>query len=397
MEEQTSASLASVLKDEDSISYTFKKVSSIARMMIPFCDLKREYGEVKEQIIQTIERVLQGGYFILGEESKKFEDEFSQYIGTKYGIGVNSGSDALFLAVKSLGIKDGDEIITVSHTFISTVDSIVRNRATPVFVDIDPDTYTMDVTQIKNSISNRTKAILPVHLYGHPADMKPIMELAEKYDLKVIEDACQAHGAEYNGRKVGGIGDIGCFSFYPVKNLGGYGDGGLIVTDNAELAENLRMLRNYGQPKKYYHDFIGVNSRLDEIQAAVLRVKLKYLDEWNKKRRTAAKKYDELLDNLDVVIPVEKVYAKHVYHLYVLRCNYRDNLIQSMKKNDVQTLIHYPVPVHMQKPYLNLGYQNKLPVTERISEEIISLPMHPFIYDEEIEKIVEYIKILGEK
>jgi dTDP-4-amino-4,6-dideoxygalactose transaminase len=365
--------------------------------MIPFCDLKREYGEVREQIIQAIERVLQSGYFILGEESNKFEREFSHYSGTKYGIGVNSGSDALFLAVKSLGIKDGDEIITVSHTFISTVDSIVRNGATPVFVDIDPETYTIDVTQIEDSISNRTKAILPVHLYGHPADMKPIVEIAEKYDLKVIEDACQAHGAEYNGRKVGGIGDLGCFSFYPVKNLGGYGDGGMIVTDNAKLAENLRMLRNYGQPKKYYHDFVGVNSRLDEMQAAVLRVKLKYLDEWNEKRRKAAKKYDELLDNVDMVIPVEKGYAKHVYHLYVVRSNHRDSLIQSMKENGVQTLIHYPVPVHMQKPYLNLGYQNKLPVTERIFKEIISLPMHPFISDDEIEKIVECIEILDEK
>jgi dTDP-4-amino-4,6-dideoxygalactose transaminase len=362
--------------------------------MIPFIDLKSEYAEINEEIAQAVQRVIKSGWFILGEEIKKFEEEFSKYIGTKYGIGVNSGSDALFLALKALGIGKGDEVITVSHTFISTVDAIVRNGAKPVFVDIDPDTYCIDATKIEEKITERTRAILPVHLYGHPADMAPIMNIAEKYNLFVIEDACQAHGAEYKGRKVGGLGDLGCFSFYPVKNLGAYGDGGIVVTNNEELAEKLGLLRNYGQPQKYHHDFVGVNSRLDEIQATILQVKLKHLDAWNERRRRVAKLYNELLGDSEIVTPIEKGYAKHIYHLYVIRHKDRNKLQQHLSKKEIQTMIHYPIPVHMQKAYLNLnlGFNVHLPVTEKICNEILSLPMHPGLNDDEVSSIAEVIK-----
>lgn len=355
--------------------------------MIPIVDLKREYKQIKTEINEAIQRVLDKQWFILGEEAEKFEEEFSKYVGTKYSIGVNSGSDALYLAIKALGISSGDEVITVSHTFVSTVDAIVRNSAKPVFVDIDPETYTMDVNQIEDKITERTRAIIPVHLYGHPADMDAITAIAKKYKLFVIEDACQAHGAEYKGKKVGGIGDIGCFSFYPSKNLGAYGNGGIIVTNNEELAKKLSMLRNYGQSQKYYYDFMGINSRLDEIQAAVLRVKLKYLDEWNEKRRNIAKLYNELLKNSNIILPIEKDYAKHVYHLYVIRSKNRNELQQYLSQNGIQTQIHYPLPVHKQKSYLDLGFRAHLPVTEKICNEILSLPMHPWLTEEEVEKI----------
>ncbi|MGD0995608.1 MAG: DegT/DnrJ/EryC1/StrS family aminotransferase [Candidatus Bathyarchaeia archaeon] len=357
--------------------------------MIPFVDLKSEYSEVGEEVSQCIQRVLKSGLFILGDELEKFEIEFSKYIGTKYGIGVNSGSDALLIALNALGVGKGDEVITVAHTFISTVDAITRNGAKPVFVDIDPETYTIDVTQVKSKISSKTKAILPVHLYGHPADMKPLMDIAAEYGLFVIEDACQAHGSEYQKTKLGAIGHVGCFSFYPTKNLGAYGDAGIITTNNQELAYKIKKTRNYGQSKKYYHDFMGVNSRLDEMQAAILRTKLRYLDNWNEKRRKLAKLYSELLKNTAVVTPIEKEYAKHVYHLYVVRHKERDKLQQYLLNHGVQTLIHYPIPVHLQEAY---KINDKLPVTERICSEILSLPMFPWLRESEVEYISENVK-----
>ncbi|AIY90176.1 hypothetical protein GACE_1132 [Geoglobus acetivorans] len=296
------------------------------------------------------------------------------------------------MAIKALGIGPGDEVITVSHTFISTVDAIVRNSARPVFVDIGPETYTIDVPQIEKAITDRTKAILPVHIYGHPANIDPIIEIAEEYGLYVIEDASQAHGAEYKGRKVGSIGHVACFSFYPTKNLGAYGDAGAIVTNDDELAEKLRMMRNYGSSKKYYHEFIGVNSRLDEIQAAILRVKLRHLDEWNERRRKIAEMYNELLENSDVITPVEKEWAKHVYHLYVIRHKDRDKLQQYLLENGIKTQIHYPVPVHLQKAYLDLGIRVKLPVTERISREVLSLPMFTHLTYYEIKNIAKVMR-----
>jgi len=362
--------------------------------MIPFIDLKREYFEIGEEVNQAIQRVLKNGYFILGEEVEIFEEEFSEYIGVKYGISVNSGSDALFLALKALGIGKGDEIITVSHTFISTIDAIVRNGAIPIFVDIDLETYCMDITKIEERITEKTKAILPVHLYGHPADMDTIMGIAKRHNLFVIEDACQAHGAEYKGKKVGGIGNVGCFSFYPTKNIGAYGDAGMIITNNEELANKLKMMRNYGSSKKYYHEFVGINSRLDEIQAAVLRVKLKYLDEWNEKRRRITKLYNKLLEDSGIVTPIEKKYARRVYYLYVARCKNRNKFQQYLLENGVQTMIHYPIPVHLQKAYCTLGYKKgDFMVTEKCANEVLSLPMWIELSYKDVEKICKLIKL----
>lgn len=360
--------------------------------MIDFAGLKQQYSEISEEIKEAVDRVLRRGWYLLGEELTSFEQEFSCYIGTRYGIGVNSGSDALLLALKARGIGRGDEVLTVSHTFISTVDSIVRNNAEPVFVDIDPDTFCMDPSKIEEKITERTKAILPVHLYGHPADMAPIMKIAKEHNLFVIEDACQAHGAEYEGRRVGGIGHVGCFSFYPVKNLGAYGDGGMVVTDDAELAEKLKMLRNYGQPRKHMHDFVGVNSRLDEIQAAVLRVKLKYLDDWNERRRKLARQYGEHLSSADIVTPAEKEYARHVYHLYVIKSKVRDALQQRLSQRKIHTQIHYPVPVHKQTAYRDLAVDVRLPVTERTCGQILSLPIHPWLSEVDVRTITAAVR-----
>jgi dTDP-4-amino-4,6-dideoxygalactose transaminase len=359
------------------------------KRMIPFNDFKRENTAIGERVSHAIHRVIESGLYVLGQENEQFEKEFANYVGAKFGVGVNSGSDALYLSCKAMGISGGDEVITVSHTMVSTVDAIARNGATPVFVDIDPETYLIDASKIETKISNKTRAIIPVHLYGHSADMKPIMEIAEKHNLFVIEDACQAHGAEYKRTKVGGIGHIGCFSFYPTKNLGAYGDAGIIITNNEDLANKLRKMRNYGQSKKYYYDFVGVNSRLDEIQAAILRVKLSYLDEWNEKRRKLAKLYNDLLDNTDLLTPVEQEYAKHVYHLYVVRHRLRNELQQYLLSRGIQTLIHYPVPVHLQQAYKT---QDKLCVTDEVCAEILSLPMYPWLRESEVEQISEDLK-----
>ncbi|MGQ4876432.1 MAG: DegT/DnrJ/EryC1/StrS family aminotransferase [Promethearchaeia archaeon] len=358
---------------------------------IPFVDLKREFLQIKSEIQTAIDKILERQWFILGEELERFEQNFAHYNRIKYAIGVNSGSDALFLAIKGCNINKGDEIITTSHTFISTVNSITENGAIPVFVDIDQESYTINPDLIKKKISEKTKAILPVHIYGHPVDMKPIIEIAEDYNLYVIEDACQAHGAEYFKKKVGTIGDIGCFSFYPSKNLGGYGDGGMIITNNNEIAEKIRLLRNYGQVSRYYHKIIGINSRLDEIQAAILNIKLKYLDDWNERRRKLAKLYNDLLDGTEIITPIEKKHYKHIYHLYVIRYREREKLKRYLEKNKVQTLIHYPIPVHLQEAYS--PYKNvNLPNTEKICKEILSLPMYPFLKEEEVYQITELIK-----
>lgn len=358
--------------------------------MISFVNLKEEYQSVSDELDPKIHSILENGFFVLGEEVEKFEQEFSSYMGTKYAVSVNSGSDAIFFAIRSLGIGSGDEVITVAHTFISTVDGIIRNGAKPVFVDIDPDTYCIDTSQIEEKITENTKAILPVHIYGHPADMESLHKVAEKYDLFLIEDACQAHAAEYNGKKVGNLGDIGCFSFYPTKNLGAYGDGGMIVTDDADLAVLLKQFRNYGQSEKYYHDFLGYNSRLDELQASVLRVKLKHLNNWNNKRRKIADIYKDHLEDLDLILPVEKEGSKHVYHLYVIRCENRDNIKEELLRKGIQTQIHYPLPIHKQKPYLDFNVE--LPVTEKVCSEILSLPMNPFLKEDEIIYICEMME-----
>ena len=360
--------------------------------MIPFINLKREPEELNEKIINAIKEVVEEKWFVLGEELIKFEDEFSNYIGSKYGIGFNSGSDAIYIALKTLGIGKNDEVITVSHTFISTVDAICRNNAKPVFVDIDPATFCINAQLIEDKITNKTKAIMPVHLYGHPAEMDLIMEIAEDYDLFVVEDACQAHGAEYKSKKVGGIGDIGCFSFYPTKNLGAYGDGGIALSNDEELTQKMKMLRNYGQREKYNHEFMGVNSRLDEIQAVILREKLKHIDKWNENRRKSAKIYEKVLSNLDLCLPIEMRNTKHVYHLYVIRCKERYKLQKLLLDNGIETQIHYPTPIHLQKPYLKAVRKSQLLETIRACDEILSLPMHPWLTEEEINFVGELIK-----
>ncbi len=365
--------------------------------MILFVDFKKAYEKIKEEILQTIEKVLERQWFIFGEELYQFEEEFSGYIGNKFGIGVNSGSDALLLAIMANNIGKNDEVITVSHTMTSTVDAIARCRAKPIFVDIKEDTYNIDPNQIEKKITKKTRAILLVHLYGNSVDMAPILEIANKYDLLIIEDACQAHGTEYKSTKVGSLGDIGCFSFYPSKNLGAYGDAGMLVTDNEDLAVKLRQFRNYGQNKKNYHDFIGINSRLDEIQAAILRIKLKYLDQWNDRRRRSAKLYNKFLENVDIITPVEEKFSKHTYHLYVIRSKKRGELMDILNRNGIQTHIHFPIPVHLSKAYSDYKYTYRLPITKKICDEILSLPMHPWITEEEILKITDIIKINAKK
>lgn len=358
----------------------------------PFVDLRREHAQIDQEIARAIDRVKTSGTFVLGKEVGGFEREFSRYVGAKYGVGVNSGSDALFLTLKALGIGANSEVITVSHTFVATVDAIARCGAKPVFVDVEPDTYCIDAAKIEEKITERTKAILPVHLYGHPANLDQILKIARQYGLSVVEDACQAHGAQYKEKKVGSFGNAGCFSFYPVKNLGAFGDGGMVTTNDSSLADRLKLLRNYGQSRKYYHDLVGTNSRLDELQAAILRVKLSRLDEWNEKRRRLAKLYKELLEHVEVVLPSERPYAKHVYHLFVIRLAGRDKCQRFLQKSGISTQIHYPIPVHKQKAYEAFKSAKNLSVTQTICNEILSLPLYPSLTDEEVTYVAGVIK-----
>ncbi|MFC1709536.1 DegT/DnrJ/EryC1/StrS family aminotransferase [Candidatus Omnitrophota bacterium] len=359
--------------------------------MIKAIDLNKEYHSIKEEINLAIQRVLDSGWYILGDEVEKFEEEFAQYIGAGYAVGVNSGTDALLISLMALDIKSGDEVLTVSHTTTPTVIPISILGATPVFIDIDPDTYTMDVSQVEKKISDRTKAIIPVHIYGNPVDMDPLIDIAKRHGIYIVEDACQAHGAEYKGRKVGTFGDMAAFSFYPTKNLGGYGDGGIVLTSNTDLYEKMLKLRQYGWKARYESQFIGINSRLDEMQAAILRTKLKYLDERNEKRIQLAHLYRELLQDSDAILPMVKKHSKHVFHLYVIRHKNRDKLKEYLLENGVQTKIHYPVPVHQQKAFLDLRINVSLPITEQINREILSLPIYPELSIKEVESIVRLL------
>ena len=357
--------------------------------MIEFAKLADEYQAIEEEVNSAIKDVLESGWFVLGENVSAFERDFAEYVGTEHCLGLNSGSDALYLALKALGIGKGDEVITVSHTFISTADAIVRNGATPVFVDIDPTTYTMDVTRIEPAISEETKAIIPVHLYGQPVDMDPVLDLAEEHDLYVIEDAAQAHGAEYKGEVVGSLGDVGCFSYYPVKNLGAYGDGGAVVTDDKELSEEISLLRDMGASEKYQHKRVGMNSRLDEIQAAILRVKLRYLDQWNERRRELASIYNQSLDGV-VTTPSERPDSTHAYHLYCITTEDRKGLRRYLDQQGIATMVHYPTPVHEQDAYQEKDVRS-LPVTESVASQLVSLPLFPFHTDAEIETVAHVI------
>ncbi len=368
--------------------------------MVPFLDLTRQYRQIKNEIIFATRRVFERGRFILGEEVSTFEKEFAHYCGVRYGIGVGSGTDALYLALKAAGIGEGDEVVTVANSFVATAFAISFTGAKPVFVDIDAKTDTMDPNHLELFLKRekakkrggRIKAILPVHLYGHPAEMDSIVEIANRYHLTVIEDACQAHGAEYGGKKAGSFGAMACFSFYPTKNLGGYGDGGMVVTDCREYDQKLRLLRCYGEKKKYQHVLKGQNSRLDEIQAAILRVKLRYLDQWNEARRRKAEIYTERLLPHGVVCPSEKRGVRHVYHLYTIKTKKRDALQAFLKKNGIETLIHYPIPIPVQKAYRETEYQKKdLPVTEQSVRKILSLPFFPEMKRSEVEEVAERI------
>ncbi len=359
--------------------------------MIPFSELKTQYENINDEIQEAFEQVFDSSWFVLGKNVEAFEKEFATYCQAKYGIGVGSGTEALHLALLACNVQPGDEVITVANTAVPTISAISFAQTTPVFVDIDPDSYTMNPKLIEAKITEKTRVILPVHLYGQASDMSPILKIAQKYHLKVIEDACQAHGAEYQGKKVGALGDLGCFSFYPSKNLGAYGDGGMVVTDDPELAHQVWMLRNYGQRKRYYHDIKGFNSRLDELQAAFLRKKLAHLDQWNERRRKLAQIYFENLGD-SVIKPTEQEYAYHIYHLFVIRCQRRDELQQYLLNNGIQTLIHYPVPVHLQPAYKDLNIKSgTLPITEKYAAEILSLPMYPELTDDDIFYVADKI------
>ena len=363
-------------------------------MRIPFVDLRQQYGEIKAELMQGIKGVLERGIFVGGEAVAGFEEEFAHFCGVRCAVGVGSGTEALHLTLLACGVGQGDEVITVPNTFIATTEAITLTGAIPVFVDIDPETYTIDTAQIEGAITEKTKAIIPVHLYGQPADMEPILAIAERHKLLVIEDAAQAHGALYNGKKVGGFGAAACFSFYPTKNLGAYGDGGAVVTDDKEIVQRVMMLRDHGSREKYRHEIEGLTSRLDTLQAAILRVKLRYVDRWNQQRQERASLYNDLLkDATGVVCPTVQEGCLHVYHLYVIRTKERDRLRKHLDDRGILTGIHYPIPLHLQPAYRYLGRgEGSYPVTERTAQEVLSLPMYPELKREDVETVVREIK-----
>jgi len=363
-------------------------------MKVPFLDLKAQYQALKDEIGTALQQVMENTAFAGGKFVAQFEQEFAEFCNTEFAIAVNSGTSALWLALLSLGIGEGDEVITAPNSFIATAEAISFCGARPVFVDIDEKTYNIDPDLIEAAITENTCAIIPVHLFGQPAEMDPIMTIAKKYGLFVIEDACQAHGAEYKGRPAGSTGHAGCFSFYPGKNLGAYGEGGAVITNKKNVAETVRMLRDHGQSKKYYHDKIGWNARMDGFQGAVLNVKLKYLTAWNEARRKNAMLYNKLLRDVEgVTTPAEADYARHIYHIYAIRVPNRDALIDFLKEKEIYCGIHYPIPIHLQHAYqfLNLERGN-YPVAEKCAAEFVSLPMFPELTEEQIRYIVEQIK-----
>jgi len=364
-------------------------------MEIPFVDLKAQYASIRPEIIAGIEEVLSGMNLLLGPNVRAFEAEFAEYCQARHAVGVANGTDALFLALKACGVGTGDEVITVSHSFIATAEAIVNLQAVPVYVDVDPDTYTLDPSRLKAAITPKTRAIIPVHLYGQMADMDPIMEIAEQYGLVVIEDACQAHGAEYKSRRAGSIGDAAAFSFYMGKNLGAYGDAGAITTNSKAIADHVRLLRDHGSRSKYEHDEMGINSRLDELQALVLRVKLHYLEAWNAARRAHAATYRELLKEAAVTPPVEAGYGKHVYHLFVIQTEERDHVQEVLTNHGVSTGIHYPIPIHLQTASRGAGRTaGSLPVTEQLAGRILSLPMFAELEQQQLDFVATCVSKL---
>jgi len=371
-------------------------------MTVPFVDLQAQYRSIKREVDEAIARVVESAAFILGREVEAFEAAFAEYLGAGFCVGVSSGTAAIQLAVTACGIGAGDEVIVPANTFFATAEAVSTAGATPVFVDADPISYTIDVNKIEAAITPRTRAIIPVHLYGQPADLDPIFEIAARHtNLSVIEDAAQAHGTLYKGRRVGALGRANCFSFYPGKNLGAYGEGGAVVTNDAEVARRVRLLREHGSEQKYRHEIIGYNFRLEGIQGAVLNVKLKYLDGWNDLRRAHAARYHELLADANnggnsLRLPQELPYARHIYHLYVVQTEARDALQKHLNAADIQTGIHYPVPVHLQPAYSSLGHrQGDFPEAERQAARVLSLPMFPELTDEQIARVAEAIHVFA--
>jgi dTDP-4-amino-4,6-dideoxygalactose transaminase len=358
-------------------------------MKIPFVDLSAIHKPLEQEFNAVFQRVLERSSFIMGPEIKQFEDAFATYLGADHCITVNNGTTALHLVLAALGIGAGDEVITVANTFIATAEAVSAVGAKPVFVDVDPVSFTMDPALVENAITSRTKAILPVHLYGQCADLDPLIAIAERHKLVLIEDACQAHGAEYKGRKAGTVGVAGCFSFYPGKNLGALGEGGAISTNDAQFAQKLRMLRDHGSLRKYEHSLPGFNFRLEGLQGGFLGVKLPHLDRWNIQRREIATLYNEKLRDANVTLPVEMPYGKHVYHLYIVQLENRDYVKQQLANRGIDTGLHYPVPLHLQEAYRDLGYKKgDFPVSERLSLQILSLPMYPGLSIEAAEHVV---------
>jgi dTDP-4-amino-4,6-dideoxygalactose transaminase len=356
--------------------------------MIPFVDLKAQYRSIKDEIDRAVLRVLESGAFILGPEVARFEEQFATYQASAHAVGVNTGTSALHLALLAAGVGAGDEVITAPFTFVATVAAIRYTGATPVFVDIDPVSMTMHPGGIETAITSRTKVILPVHLYGQPADMEPIIAIAQRHGLKVIEDACQAHGAEYRGRRVGSIGDAAAFSFYPGKNLGAFGEGGAVTTGNDSCARTIRMMRDWGQEQRYHHEIQGFNYRMDAFQGAILNVKLRHLDKWTEARRERAARYTQLLAGSGVEPPREMSYARHVYHIYAIRCLDRNALQQSLQQRRIQTGLHYAIPVHLQPAHRDLGYrEGQFAHAEAASREVLSLPLYPEMPMEFVEQV----------
>jgi dTDP-4-amino-4,6-dideoxygalactose transaminase len=360
--------------------------------MIPFVDLQAQYRAIKDEVDAAIARVINNASFILGKEVAAFEEAFASYVGARFCVGVSNGTAAIQLALMACGVGRGDEVIVPANTFFATAEAVSTAGARPVFVDADPVSYNISVNQIEAAITPRTRAIIPVHLYGQSADLDPILEIAARHKLIVIEDAAQAHGALYKGRRVGTFGQAATFSFYPGKNLGAYGEGGAVLTNDEEVARRLRLLRDHGSERKYHHEIIGYNFRLEGMQAAVLSVKLRHLDDWNKLRHEHAASYDALLRDSDLVLPQEMEYARHVYHLYVVQAEERDALAAALHAADVQTGIHYPVPIHLQPAYAFLGHgRGQFPETERQAERVLSLPMFPELTDEQIKRVAEAV------
>lgn len=368
------------------------------RMQVPLLDLKPQYEQIKKEVEEAVKEVLRSGYYILGPNVKALEEEMAAYCGTKYAVGVASGTDALRLSLISLGISEGDEVTTAPFTFVATTEAIVQVGAKPVFVDIEEETFNIDPAKIEEAITEKTRAIIPVHLYGQAVNIEPIMRIAKKYSLKVIEDAAQAIGAEYGLKKVGSIGDVGCLSFFPTKNLGGCGDGGMVLTNDEKIAEKIKSLRIHGTKSDYIYSVFGYNSRLDELQAAILRVKLKYLDKWIEMRRQKAFLYNELFSSSPsgpskgVKIPQEAPHARHSYCVYTICTPERERLKEYLETKGIRTKVYYPLPLHLQRVHKDLGYRKgDFPLAEKASREVLSLPIYPELERDKIELVVKEI------